>query len=916
MVNILRGHFMKTLYSLLCVVTMTIVFSHSVLGNPNGVTGLSQTGCGSCHGSSQSPNTSVNLLPIGTTSVSMSPGETRTFQIAVGHASAPLSGVNISIKNSGGSNVGTFTAGTGLRLVNGELTHSSPQPIGGSPRQTVYSFQWTAPTAAGTYTLRAAGNAVNGNGSDDAGDNWRVMNPITINVSGLTLNAPNGGEVWCRGGTGIIRWTAAGISQVTLDYNPGDGSWNPIGVVNASLNQYTWTLPPTLQPGGNYLVRIRDAAGTATDQSNAVFSVGSTPTIVTNLKPRDSVCLGAERTFTITTDNNTLYTYQWRKDGRDIAGANSSSYGIQNVDPSHTGTYSVRITGCGQNVFSNDMYFYGLEAPQITNNPATTSACEGKSATLSVKATGWKLAYRWRRNGKDVAGGNKETLVIANVNSNTVGEYDCEIRGGCGTRITSEKATLFAIGAPRFTATPKDTLFCGGIQQTLELPINDEDGLTFAWKLKGKALPTLTTKSITWANMSVADTGEYEVTATNSCALKTTVKFTVRLSPSIAITKQPEAVTVNVGETATLSVVATGNPQYQWLKDNQPIPGATSNPLIIKKVKKSDQGTYTCVMTGACNVVNSSTADVVVNGSVGAVLAFEDKDFRFNCTSLGKSRTFSLPNWIKNEGDVELKVPAMVLSGDTEDFQIIAPSTPLTIAPNQSAALTFSFAPKSTGLKKLTITFSGNTNGEDSVMSLSMLACESAVEPAEMIVLRPIPMNQVSDSVVKICNTGTKEFELTTVDMFDQQLTGISIQTQDNTPRSMKTGDCHSMTIRFAPTTEGPRTSLLNFRAGTEIHSIIVMASTSVSSVDDNNDSPQFFSVYPNPAYDKMYFTVQALAGATEITITDIVGSVVDQFTMTSTQHEWNTSTVANGQYYAIIRRGTTSFTVPFAIIK
>lgn len=906
---------MKTLYSSLCIVMMTIVFSHTAHANSGGVIGRSQSGCGTCHGGSQSPNTSVNVLPLGTTSISMTPGQTRNFQISVAHASAPTSGVNISIVNAGGSNVGTFTAGTGLRLASGELTHSSPQPIGGTPRQTIYSFSWTAPTAAGTYTLRAAGNAVNGNSSDDAGDNWRVMNPITINVSGLSLDAPNGGEVWCRNGTGIIKWTAAGIAQVALDYNPGDGSWNPITVVNASLGQFTWNLPGTLQPGGNYSVRIRAVGGTEVDQSNAPFSVGAAPTIVTDLKPRDSVCFGAERTFRITTDNNTLYTYQWRKNGQDIPGANAATYGIQNVDPSHNGTYSVKITGCGQNVFSADMLFFGLEAPQITQSPATTSACEGKSATLSVEATGWKLAYRWRRNGKDVAGGNKATLVIANVNSNTVGEYDCEVRGGCGTRINSEKATLFAKGAPKFNENPKDTLLCAGTQHSLELPITDEEGLTFAWKLQGKALPAITSKSITWTNLSVADTGEYEVTVTNSCALKTTAKFKVRLLPVLSITKQPEAKTVNVGEALVLSVETNANAQYQWWKDDQPITGATSNPLIINKVKKSDQGTYKCVVTGNCNEVNSLAANIVVNGSVGAVLAFQDKDFRFNCTSLGKSRTFSLPNWIINSGDVDLLVPAMTLSGDTEDFTIASPTAPLTVAPKESKSLTFTFAPKSLGQKKLVITFSGNTNGNDSVMTLTMQSCETSVEPGEMIILKPIPNNQTSDSVVKICNTGTKEFEVSNVDIFETQ-TGISITNQDNIPRVMKVSDCHNITIRFAPKTEGPRTALLNFRAGTETHSIIVMGSTTVSSVEEEIPSQQFMSLYPNPASDNITFSMQSQSGKAEIIISDIVGNIVDKIAMDSVDFTWSTDTIANGQYYALIRMGTSSFTIPFTIIK
>lgn len=84
-------------YSLWCF-AFFLSCTLSTYANIGGITGRSLLGCGDCHGGAQSAATAVNLLPIGTTTVAMTPGETRTFQIAVAHASAPSAGINISIK--------------------------------------------------------------------------------------------------------------------------------------------------------------------------------------------------------------------------------------------------------------------------------------------------------------------------------------------------------------------------------------------------------------------------------------------------------------------------------------------------------------------------------------------------------------------------------------------------------------------------------------------------------------------------------------------------------------------------------------------------------------------------------------------------------------------------------------------------
>lgn len=155
---------------------------------PTGYTGRTSTtsfGCGGCHGSSASSRTSVTLEASKKT---LAPGEVGTFTVVVAHATYPGAGVGIAVRTSetGSTNVGTLavSTGTGLRVGNGEITHTSIRQLtGGSVR---FTFTWTAPTTPGTYYIQAIGNAVNGNGRDDGNDNWAFMQPQAITVEPST----------------------------------------------------------------------------------------------------------------------------------------------------------------------------------------------------------------------------------------------------------------------------------------------------------------------------------------------------------------------------------------------------------------------------------------------------------------------------------------------------------------------------------------------------------------------------------------------------------------------------------------------------------------------------------------------------------------------------------------------------------
>lgn len=122
------------------------------------------TSCGSCHGNANSATT-VSLTGLPTSYIT---GQTYNLTFTISNATNTKSGFNVYA--SGGS----FVAGSGSKTSGTQITHSAVSS------SLVYNFSWKAPSTPGSVTFKGVGNAVNGNNSDDSGDQWNTMSDITI----------------------------------------------------------------------------------------------------------------------------------------------------------------------------------------------------------------------------------------------------------------------------------------------------------------------------------------------------------------------------------------------------------------------------------------------------------------------------------------------------------------------------------------------------------------------------------------------------------------------------------------------------------------------------------------------------------------------------------------------------------------
>jgi len=158
------------------------------------------------------------------------------------------------------------------------------------------TYNWTVPNAPSAACLVRI--------TDTAGpatDNSDALFTITAHRT-ITVTAPDGGQRWFIDTTYAITWSSTGsISNVMIEYSTNSGSsWNTIIASTSNTGTYNWTIPNT--PSVNCLVRISDTSGTASDVSNAVFTIDPYPT-VTVTAPNGGETWIAYTTHTITWTN-------------------------------------------------------------------------------------------------------------------------------------------------------------------------------------------------------------------------------------------------------------------------------------------------------------------------------------------------------------------------------------------------------------------------------------------------------------------------------------------------------------------------------------------------------------------------------------------------------------------------------------
>src|SRR5580693_1135388 len=189
--------------------------------------------------------------------------------------------------------------------------------------------------------------------------------------------------------------------------------WQKTGVniSGATSNSYTTPAAATGDNGARFTVVVSNSAGSATSNA-AILTVTSTqqgntaPQII--MQPSSqTVTAGQSATFTIVATGSPTLTYQWQKNGANIAGATSASYTTPATATSDSGeSFDVIVTNSFGTVTSN--------SASLTVNPSTGSNPPPRGSSTDVTT----YHYDNLRTGQNT---HETTLTHADVNSSTFG---------------------------------------------------------------------------------------------------------------------------------------------------------------------------------------------------------------------------------------------------------------------------------------------------------------------------------------------------------------------------------------------------------------------------------------------------------------------------------------------------------------
>ena len=182
----------------------------------------------------------------------------------------------------------------------------------------------------------------------------------------------------------------------------------------------------------------------------------SAPTITTQ-PISQTVGVGQSASFVVIATGSAPLSYQWQKNGANIAGATSASYTTPAATTGdNAAKFSVAVSNSAGSVASNVATLtvtaaQGSGAPQITTQPASQSVTAGQMATFTVVATGSPtLTYQWQKNHANITGATSSSYTTPATATSDSGEtFDVVVSNSIGS-VTSVSASL-TVNAPGST---------------------------------------------------------------------------------------------------------------------------------------------------------------------------------------------------------------------------------------------------------------------------------------------------------------------------------------------------------------------------------------------------------------------------------------------------------------------------------
>ncbi len=307
---------------------------------------------------------------------------------------------------------------------------------------------------------------------------------------------------------------------------------------------------------------------------------------ITTQPANQSVAVGQSATFVVTASGTAPLTYQWQKNGANIAGATQASYSTPAAAAADNGAkFDVVVSNSVASVTSATALLTVTAtpvAPTITTQPANQTAASGQTATFTVVATGTSpLTYQWQKNTANITGATRATYVTpAITTADNKSQFRVVVTNSAGN-VTSNSATLTvsstSTAAPKIITQPVNASVTVGQSATFSVVASGTPSPTYQWQKNG-------------ANVSGAASAVYSTPPTVSGDSGAT--FDVIVSNSVgSVTSNSATLTVKAATTPPSGVDVTTY-HYDNLRTGQNINETTLTPANVNQTNFGKLGSF------------------------------------------------------------------------------------------------------------------------------------------------------------------------------------------------------------------------------------------------------------------------------------------------------------------------------------
>lgn len=473
---------------------------------------------------------------------------------------------------------------------------------------------------AGSYVCEVSSTCSTMLTSDAAMVSVSPSSTITAQPSSLTQ---------CEGTSAVFSITVSGTG---LTYQWRKGS---IEIVGATTDSYTIPLI-SLADAGSYTCDITTACGLIS--SIPADLIVNSAIVITKQPLNISACPGDNAVISVLSTGN-VTSYKWFKngveliDGGNISDATTGVLTISAVSISDADSYSVELSGaCGSAITSTIAVLSLSTTPAIITQPKNTLVCTGQPLILTIEvSSAATILYQWIKdgfvvddNGTTITGATTAILTITNTTAADAGSYTCIVATSCSAAAESDAAIVTTTTSSPITLQPISSSVCK-TQSVLFAVEMGGSGLVYKWQFKpnGASVYTdliesgkysgVTTQDLVVSNVDITEEGAYRCVITELCGAAKNSAAAALIINSPNIIQHPFPQSICLGQMIQFNVVATGNSLiYQWYKDGVllanggRISGVSSATLKITGSQITDNGDYTCAISGICtpNVIS------------------------------------------------------------------------------------------------------------------------------------------------------------------------------------------------------------------------------------------------------------------------------------------------------------------------